>query len=98
MEGCFRIFLIIGAQKAGTTSLAYYLSQHPHLVASHEKVVHYFDGGIVETVDNYLKGEAWYRSFFPRKSTMAPEALSYEASPLYLFNPWVPERIFEMNP
>ncbi len=91
-------FLVIGAQKAGTTSLAYYLSQHPGLVASHEKEVHYFDGGLNESVDTYDKGESWYRSYFPRKTRMKPGNMAFEASPAYLFNPLVSGRVFDQNP
>ena len=51
-------FIIVGAMKAGTTSLFYYLSQHPELFASIRKEVSYFNGGKDLKVDNYVKGEA----------------------------------------
>jgi hypothetical protein len=35
-------FLIVGAQKAGTTALYYYLGEHPQIVASREKEVGFF--------------------------------------------------------
>lgn len=35
-------FLIIGAQKAGTTALYYYLSEHPNLIPSSEKEIEFF--------------------------------------------------------
>src|SRR5512135_549742 len=35
-------FLIIGAQKAGTTALYYYLAEHPNLVPSAEKEIGFF--------------------------------------------------------
>ena len=75
-------FLILGAQKAGTSSLFSYLDQHPDITMARAKEVHYFDL-------NYGKGENWYRSFFP----MRGNTLSGEASPYYLFHPHVPERI-----
>jgi hypothetical protein len=37
-------FFIIGAQKAGTTSLYYYLEQHPEVYMSPRKEPHFFDG------------------------------------------------------
>ena len=40
-------FIIIGAQKSGTSSLFSYLSQHPQLVPSYKKEVHFFDGGVI---------------------------------------------------
>jgi len=53
-------FLIIGAQKCGTTSLFYYLSQHPDLSLPKLKEIHFFDL-------NYEKGIDWYYSFFRSK-------------------------------
>lgn len=35
-------FLIIGAQKAGTTALYYYLAEHPNIVPSREKEIGFF--------------------------------------------------------
>lgn len=50
-------FIIIGAQKSGTTSLYDYLSQHPQLRSSYMKEVHFFDGGLNPNVDNFKKGK-----------------------------------------
>ncbi|WP_347375013.1 sulfotransferase [Aequorivita sp. Q41] len=90
-------FLIVGAQKAGTTSLFYYLSQHPQIVSPYKKEVHYFDGGLNPKVDTYKKGEKWYRSNFPLKPK-SKKIKTFEASPLYLFNPLAPKRIKELLP
>ncbi|MEM1042736.1 MAG: sulfotransferase domain-containing protein [Bacteroidota bacterium] len=80
-------FLLIGAQKAGTTSLYHYLTQHPRVLPVHRKEVHYFDIG-------YRRGLGWYRSFFPTAREVQREAaLTGEASPYYLFHPQVPARI-----
>ncbi|HLO28387.1 MAG TPA: sulfotransferase domain-containing protein [Anaerolineales bacterium] len=35
-------FLIVGAQKAGTTALYYYLAEHPNLIPSSEKEIEFF--------------------------------------------------------
>jgi hypothetical protein len=80
-------FIIIGAQKAGTTSLYSYITQHPQALCAWEKEVHYFDL-------NYRRGILWYRSHFPL--TPRPGQGSFitgEASPYYLFHPLCPERI-----
>jgi hypothetical protein len=54
-------FLIIGAQKAGTTSLYRYLVQHPALYFSDVKEVNYF------VLDHlYAKGESYYHAYFRR--------------------------------
>ena len=73
-------FLIIGAQRCGTTSLHSYLSAHPAVRAASGKELQYFSL-------HYGRGERWYRGHFP------PDALSFEASPLYLFHPDAPARV-----
>lgn len=90
-------FIIIGAQKAGTSSLFAYLSQHPQLLPSYAKEVHFFDGGLNREVDNYRKGAPWYRAHFPVRGAGAREK-AFEASPLYMFNPLVPGRMFRLIP
>jgi len=91
-------FLIVGAQKAGTSSLYSYLRQHPQLYTSYQKEVHFFDGGLNPTEDNFEKGAAWYQSNFPPKSGMDAGSKVFEASPLYFGNPLVPKRIFDLLP
>jgi hypothetical protein len=81
-------FIVIGAQRAGTTSLYAYLSK---------KEVHFFDGGLDPRTDNYRKGEAWYRSHFPT-AKRAHGKKAFEASPLYIFHPLVPERMSQLIP
>lgn len=83
-------FLIIGAQKCGTTSLFYYLSQHPDLSLPNVKEIHFFDL-------NYENGWEWYQSFFSiTKNTN--RKLTGEASPYYFFHPLVPRRVFQHIP
>jgi hypothetical protein len=91
-------FIIIGAQKSGTSSLFSYLSQHPYLIPSYRKEVHFFDGGLRPDVDNFNKGQAWYRSHFPLKENNSNDQKAFEASPLYIFNPLVPQRISALIP
>ena len=91
-------FIIIGAQKSGTTSLYSYLSQHPQLLPSIRKVVHFFDGGLDASVDTFENGEAWYRAHFPITKHMKSHRKTFEASPLYIFNPLAPKRIYDLVP
>ena len=88
-------FLIIGAQKSGSSSLYHYLRQHPGLLPSFNKEVSYFDGGIDPNIDNYDKGIAWYRSYFPFSDD---SKLAFEATPLYLWHPLAPARIHDTLP
>lgn len=76
-------FLVIGAQKSGTTSLYEYLTGHPSIAPARGKGVHYFE-------EHYARGLDWYRSRFPLRTAAT---LSGEATPAYLFYPVVPERV-----
>jgi hypothetical protein len=75
-----------------------YLSQHPQLFASFKKEVHFFDGGLDPSVDNYEKGEPWYCSHFPLQKSLSGNHKTFEASPLYIFNPLSPQRIAHLIP
>lgn len=91
-------FLIIGAQKSGTTSLHRYLTRHPQVRESTLKEVHFFDGGLEDGKDAHALGEAWYRAHFPLASEMAPGEKAFEASPAYLFHPLAAARIAALVP
>ncbi len=92
-------YLIIGAQRAGTTSLHRYLIQHPGVRTTlRTKGVHFFDTG-------YGRGMSWYASRFPTRLTAwyvarrhGVELRTGEASPYYLFHPHVPGRVAEHLP
>ena len=58
----FPDFIIIGAQKGGTSSLFSYLNQHPQLQLPDKKEIHFFD-------NDYQKGISWYRSHFPMNAS-----------------------------
>jgi hypothetical protein len=87
-------YLILGAQRAGTTSLHRYLIQHPAVgCLLHTKGVHYFDTA-------YDRSLSWYRSHFPTRAYRSwlrrrhgLELRTGEASPYYLFHPAVPHRV-----
>lgn len=91
-------FIVIGAQKSGTTSLSHYLSQHPRILRSLTQEVHFFDGGLNPAADNYENGQQWYRAHFPSKKRLRGRFKTFEVSPLYIFNPLVPGRIIEHLP
>jgi hypothetical protein len=83
-------FIVIGGQKCGTTFLYRYLSAHPTILPSTRKEVHFFDL-------NFSKGMNWYRSHFPLKFFKGG-FFTGEASPAYLFYPYVPQRIKNVLP
>jgi hypothetical protein len=83
--------LIIGAQKGGTTSLFNYLVQHPDVLPSIRKEVHYFDF-------HYLRGVTWYRGHFPYAHRLRRGSLTLDATAYYLVHPLVPERAAGLFP
>lgn len=84
-------FMIIGAQKCGTTSLYSYLDGLPAFSGSNPKEVHYFD-----REDNFRRGRRWYESRFLKK--IGEKQLFFEASPTYLCREKVPERLKAYDP
>lgn len=90
-------FLIIGAQRAGTTSLYSYLTQHPDVVGALTKEIHFFDNG-------YQRGRSWYAAHFPPRRWVQLRrrgdgvAVTGEASPYYLFHPLAAERARQALP
>ena len=87
-------FIIIGAQKAGTTSLFKYLKNHPEIQEPSRKELFFFDGGKTEGQDIFSEqGLSWYRLHFPKIQPNRPNLCTYEATTSYLFSPIAAERI-----
>ena len=91
-------FLVIGAQRCGTTSLYRTLALHPQVIPPvFEKGIHYFD-----TADNFARGLTWYRGHFPLSWTARRRGgagyRTGEASPYYMFHPTAIERIARVLP
>jgi hypothetical protein len=91
-------FIIIGAQKCGTTSLYEYLEVDPAVGSASKKEVHFFDL-------RYARGVGYYRTHFPsslyRRYTERKRGepfITGEASPYYLYHPAVPERVRRLLP
>ena len=86
-------FLVIGAPKAGTTSLYHYLRLHPQVFMPATKELSFF----VEQ-NNWPRGRAWYEEQF---SGAVDAAAIGEASPRYTMYPQyagVPARIADLLP
>jgi len=86
-------FLILGAQKAGTTSLHAYLSEHPQVAPGLVKEIHFFDY-------NFQRGVGWYRAHFPTiaERWQGKFRVTGEGSPYYLFHPRAPARAAQVVP
>lgn len=80
-------WIIVGAMKAGTSSLHGALHTSPQAVAPSRKEVHFFDV-------NWGRTDEWYRSHFIRSGRLR----TGEASPSYLFHPAAAERIASRLP
>jgi hypothetical protein len=94
LGGALPDFLIIGAAKSGTTTLYLYrlLGTNPYVHAAAHKEIHYFDR-------NFGMGLEWYRWHFrPRKRRGDRRTITGEASPSYLFDERVPQRVFKDLP
>ena len=92
-------FLVIGAQKAGTTSLYYYLKQHPRIYMSPVKEAHFFDADEGEQPNFRGPGRSStppitsieeYRALF---RGVTGETAVGEATPSYIYTPEAPARI-----
>lgn len=82
-------FIVVGAQKAGSTSLFAYLAAHPSVDQPLVKEINYFDlwAG---------RGHWWYRRHFP--VLRDDGRISGEASPMYMVHPYAMQRIADDLP
>jgi hypothetical protein len=81
-EGRLPNYIMIGAQRCGTTSLFHYLIESPLVSSPPKKELHFFS-------EYYEKGLSWYRSHFPNKKN----TITGESTPYYLYHPLCAERI-----
>ncbi|MGB0653667.1 MAG: sulfotransferase domain-containing protein [Thermoplasmatota archaeon] len=86
-------FLLIGAQKAGTTSFYHDLAAHPDILPARAKEVHYFDRDAPAG-----RPERWYRAQFPLARRLKGGRITGEATPAYLYDHQVPGRAAAMVP
>lgn len=91
-------FIIIGAQRGGTSSLYHYLRQHSFVAPASKKEIHFFDL-------NYHRGPNWYRAHFPSRpfmyyaaKTRRMDLLTGEATPFYLFHAPAAQRTATLVP
>jgi len=81
-------FIIIGAAKAGTTTLYRYLMRHPHIFMSDPKEPTYFARD-----ERFNRGEDWYQSLFQEARS---DQLCGEASVNYTNWPMYPDTVARM--
>lgn len=83
-------WLVLGAAKSGTTSIAYWLHGHPQVHLAPVKEVRFFD-----REENFSKGTDWYREQFAGATA---DQTPGEATPEYLWHPDAPGRIAALLP
>lgn len=85
-------FFVLGAQKAGTTSLFNYLCLHPKVIGSVPKEIFYF-------CSHSEKNERWYRRHFPKLKAMRSKGwICGEATPISLYFPQAAQRAAALVP
>jgi hypothetical protein len=89
-------YIIAGAQKSGTTSLWYYLNEHPLVEKPMTKEMNYFDL-------RFTRPLKWYRMHFPLRqpnfdSELGQATLTGESSAYYMLHPLAPKRIAQTLP
>ena len=81
-------FIFIGSFKCASSSVHYYLGQHPEIFTSTKKETGFFSL-------HYNKGMDFYAQFF---QGAAPGQVLGETTPTYCFLPYVAERIHKHYP
>jgi hypothetical protein len=82
-------FIIVGAMKGGTSTLAYFLENQNEIVMAPGEV-NYFDND-----KNFAKGKSWYQKQFKSKDY---NRIWGEKTATYHYDEKVPERIYRYNP
>jgi hypothetical protein len=91
-------FLVVGAEKAGTTWLYERLRRHPDIYMPLTKEIHFFSdrNSNLEHHDHFTRhGLTWYKHFFQDHEG---ESAVGEVTPMYLCDEKAPERIRELLP
>lgn len=87
---------ILGVQKAGTSALAHFLAQHPHICVVDGKEAHVFDQpDFHQQTDKFTYAQKRYNKKLPHYKG---EALICDATPITLFNPTYLKACIDYNP
>lgn len=84
-------FLIVGAQKSGTSALHALLDRHPNLKGSYPKELNYFNTPVEERISK----EEYMKYFSKSRFT---KTLTFESTPSYMFYPGSIEEIKSLCP
>ena len=85
-------FLIVGAQKSGTSALDEYLRGHSEIQMAKRKEAHFFD------VENNFVSRVDYSKYHALFEDDCGRTRKGEATPIYMYWYEAPKRIWEYNP
>ncbi len=92
--GALPDYVIIGAMRCGTSRFYGTLTEHPYIKRAAAKELHYFD-----RPGRFENGIEWYREHFPPPEWQdGHRTITGEATPRYLFESNVPERMAQVLP
>jgi Sulfotransferase domain len=92
VTGALPDFVLIGVDKAGTTSFYDLLTQHPLVERAAVKELHFFN-------DLFGEGVEWYRRCFPTPRWKdGRRTITGEATPIYLSHPHAAKRMSQTIP
>lgn len=86
-------FLIVGAQKSGTTTLDACLREHPEICMAHKKELHFFDNE-AHFQDTWVDYAPYHAAFAPQPG----HKVLGESTPIYLYWREAPRRIRDYRP
>jgi hypothetical protein len=91
-EGPLPDFVVLGTQKGGTSFFYRLLTEHPLVSGAAAKELHFFD-------NKFAEGVGWYRRCFSEGERVdGQRTITGEASPSYLFDQQVPQRMVRIVP
>ena len=88
-------FMIVGAQKSGTTALATFLSEHPAIAMAVPKELHVFDDQRFLEPESDVWVEQSYQQGFAGQST--EQKLLGEATPIYMYMTEIADQLSVYN-
>jgi len=92
IEGPLPDFVVIGTQKGGTSFFYRLVTEYPLVKKAAAKELHFFD-------HKFAEGVGWYRRcFLEGERVDGQRTITGEASPSYLFDPQVPQRMARIIP
>ena len=85
-------FVLVGAQKSGTTALHYFLSRHPKITMGDQQEIHFFDN------DALFVSEPDYEQLHKHYPLLAASTIAGDCTPSYVYHEPAMERIWQYNP